>query len=258
MAATLRRVQSGDAFATVVRQIHARGGAPEQTCADTCLRHGVNAAVITDDLPRLNEYSMAVSVACYWNNYEEGKDWFYLGKADDGDASATSVNACADLCIATPGCTGFEFVADEYCASWMNYSCYDVLELHFLFRSTTITGFVSKDIDEVASCVDEASWVSNTGLTCRDYALLSICSYYPLSAAGGWGDYTDAGAGTDGDVDFLHRDANGVPVTEACCACKLAYDLVDTQLEGDELQTFEARVASVSYTHLTLPTIYSV
>eukprot|EP00750_Incisomonas_marina_P021854 INCI4771.2.p1 GENE.INCI4771.2~~INCI4771.2.p1 ORF type:complete len:1661 (+),score=298.14 INCI4771.2:3628-8610(+) len=240
-AAALLGVVSGDVHAVPVRQVHANGTDGATSCADACLRYKVNAEVVDADLPRFNEYTLAENFACYWNGYVADVDWFYLAKNGDGSDASFNVTACAELCLNIAGCTGFEFASDEYCSAWMNQKCSQGSELHFMAPdSGTITGFVSATVDDLATCVDEQTWVSNIGLTCRDYAALSICSYYDMGHADGWGPYNDPGWQGDGDIDFLHRDANGIPVTEACCACNILYQLQNTQLQGSELQDFES------------------
>jgi hypothetical protein len=77
-------------------------------------------------------------------------------------------------------------------------------------------------------------------MTCRDYAVLSICTSYYVGSSSGWGAFDDPSADEDGDIDYMHRDANGVPATHACCACRIAYGLTELQLNGSTLMAYDA------------------
>lgn len=117
-------------------------------------------------------------------------------------------------------------------------------ELHVLNNNPTITGFISASASSLQTCTDEEGWVSNIGFTCRDYAILSICVNFGLIEYVDWGSFTDPDSNADGNADFMHRDSNGVPVTHACCSCRLHYDLEASQFNVSSPQFDEQTIAN--------------
>jgi len=98
VASTLNEVVNGNTRVQAVTQLHRSGVDPVESCADTCLRQSVSAQS-TSDLPRLNSYYLIPDVACYWNSYVSGVDWFYISQASEGEDSSFSVSACAEACM---------------------------------------------------------------------------------------------------------------------------------------------------------------
>jgi hypothetical protein len=71
------------------------------------------------DCPPALSYFTVRDGSCSWSDYPM-TDWGYSSNIQEEESNE---ERCADDCLATAGCTGFESSEGEYCAYWFNSAC---------------------------------------------------------------------------------------------------------------------------------------
>ena len=71
------------------------------------------------DCPPALSYFTVRDGSCSWSDYPM-TDWGYSPNIPEGESTE---DRCADDCLATAGCTGFESSEGEHCVYWFNNAC---------------------------------------------------------------------------------------------------------------------------------------